>query len=110
MKHAAVTLLLCAVSSIASIALTLFVVFVVLEPSAPAAPRVAFSDFLDEVHAGRVEEIHVHDRVYRYRIAQADPTLHATKETIGPQATIEEVRVLRPTNPDLPAPKIAFDP
>ena len=55
-----------------------------LTPAERKVP-VAFSDFVSEVHAGRVDEIRIKDHEYTYRIKGADPTKGGgTKDAIGP--------------------------
>jgi len=78
-----------------------------LTPTDRVVP-VAYSDFVADVHAGKVAEIHIHDRDIRYRLAGVDGRA-ATRETVGPipdQALLES---LKPTDPNAPPPRIVFE-
>jgi ATP-dependent Zn protease len=69
---------------------------------------VAYSDFVSEVRAGKVEEIQIRDREYRYRLKSTDGRL-VLKETIGPPTDDKCFASLRPDDPNLPAPRISFE-
>jgi hypothetical protein len=80
-----------------------------LSPSHAEGPPVAFSDFLVDVHAGKVREIHIQDREYRYWLAGPNPSGRPiVKVTIGPIADERLVSSLRPDDASLPSPKIYF--
>jgi cell division protease FtsH len=71
---------------------------------------VAFSDFVSEVHAGRVDEIKIKDREYTYRLKGADPQKGGgTKEAIGPLADEALLQNLKPDAKDAQPPKIYFE-
>ncbi|MFO0638427.1 MAG: ATP-dependent zinc metalloprotease FtsH [Polyangiaceae bacterium] len=69
---------------------------------------VAFSEFVSEVHAGKVKDIHIKDREYLYTLSEGDPRA-AQKSTTGPQADEALLAQLRPDSKDQPAPKIFFE-
>jgi hypothetical protein len=71
-------------------------------------PVVAFSDFLAEVHAGQVTQIHIKGRDYVYWVQLADAPL-VQKHTIGPVPDIDLVASLRPTDVQQPFPKVIFE-
>src|SRR3954453_9346496 len=80
-----------------------------LTPAERKVP-VAFSDFVNEVHAGRVDEIRIKDREYTYRIKGADPTKGGgTKEAVGPLPDEKLLETLRPDAKEANAPKIFFE-
>ncbi|HEY8076101.1 MAG TPA: ATP-dependent zinc metalloprotease FtsH [Labilithrix sp.] len=74
---------------------------------------VAFSDFVGEVHQGRVEDIHIKDREYTYRLKGADPTKGGgQKEAIGPIADEKLLESLKPDPnlaKDAQPPKVYFE-
>ena len=70
---------------------------------------VAFSDFLADVHAGKVAEIQIHDRDIRYRLRPIDGKPSPIRETVGPLPDQALVESLKPTDPSAPAPKIFFE-
>jgi cell division protease FtsH len=70
---------------------------------------VAFSDFVAEVQAGRVDEIKIKDREYTYRLKGADPQKAGTKEATGPLADEALLATLKPENKDIAPPKIFFE-
>jgi cell division protease FtsH len=71
---------------------------------------VAYSDFIADVHAGKVAEISIRDREIRYRLSGTGPGGHAAiRETIGPIPDQALVESLKPTDPNAPLPKIAFE-
>ena len=72
------------------------------------APMVAFSEFLAEVHDGKVETIHIQGRDYRYSVRGPDGR-YTTKKTVGPEATESLVSTLKPTDPNVWAPKIYLE-
>jgi cell division protease FtsH len=72
--------------------------------------QVAFTEFVTEVQAGRVEEIRIKDREYDFRQHTADGTKQLVqKTTVGPVADEKLVSTLRPKDESLPAPKIFFE-
>lgn len=80
-----------------------------LTPAAGAATVVAYSDFIADVHGGKVSEIVIHDRDIRYRLASSEGKKAMIRDTVGPipdQALIES---LKPTDPNAPPPKIIFE-
>ncbi|HEY8076707.1 MAG TPA: hypothetical protein VIF62_21425 [Labilithrix sp.] len=84
-----------------------YVVYATISDAAtkPRRPRVAFSDFVAEVEAGRVGEIRVRGNVYVFDVAGTT----ATREAIGPAATRAELETLRPSDPSRPAPKLVVE-
>ncbi len=71
---------------------------------------IAFSEFLNEVHAGHVDEIHIKDREYVFRVHTADASkVTQQKETVGPIADEAMRATLRPEDKNLPAPKIYWE-
>ncbi len=76
---------------------------------------VPYSTFLDEVHAGRVQEIRVQGRDIDYRLvapegSSASPQqLPATRHTTGPVPDQAFLDSLKPTDASKPAPKIFFE-
>ncbi len=72
---------------------------------------VAFTDFLEEVRNGQVEEIRIKDREYVYTPKSADGTKKfiAPKKAIGPLPDYELIKSLRPENKDLLAPKVTVE-
>ena len=78
-----------------------------LTPAERKTP-VAFSDFVAEVHAGRVDEIKIKDREYSYRLKGAEAGKAAggnQKEAVGPLADQELLATLRPDAKDQQAPR-----
>jgi cell division protease FtsH len=72
--------------------------------------QVAYSDFLGDVHAGKVSEIHIHDRDIGYRISATDAgSPSAFRETTGPIPDQALLDSLKPTDPNTPLPKIFFE-
>ena len=71
---------------------------------------VAFSEFVSEVHAGKVKDIHIKDREYIYTLSEGDPRT-AQKATTGPLADEALLATLRPdtTAKEQAAPKIYFE-
>jgi cell division protease FtsH len=73
-------------------------------------PPVAFSEFVSEVHAGKVDEITIKDREYSFRVHTADGSKTTTqKDTVGPAADEQLLQTLKPDNKDAPQPKIKFE-
>ncbi|HWL88650.1 MAG TPA: ATP-dependent zinc metalloprotease FtsH, partial [Polyangiaceae bacterium] len=71
---------------------------------------VAFSEFLNEVHAGHVDDIKIKEREYVFRVHTGDASKGAvTKETVGPLADEALLSTLKPESKEAPAPKIAFE-
>jgi cell division protease FtsH len=80
-----------------------------LTPAERKVP-VAFSDFVSEVHAGRVDEIRIKDRDYSYRLKGSDPAKPGSiKEAVGPLPDEKLIETLRPEAKDVPNPKIKFE-
>ena len=83
----------------------------------PADKKVptAFSEFVSEVHQGKVDEIKIKDRDYSYRIhgpdAQQGPQGKngGWKEAVGPMADEKLIEALKPDDPKNNAPKISFE-
>ena len=80
----------------------------VLSPPDSKAP-VAFSDFVDEVHAGRVDEIKIHDREFTFRTHDSSGR-SIVKEAVGPIPDPALIASLKPDDPKTPPPKIYVDP
>jgi cell division protease FtsH len=78
-----------------------------LSPTERKAP-VAYSEFLIEVHAGKVQEIRIHDRDIRFRVIGGDGR-SMIKDTVGPIPDQALVESLKPTDPNAPLPKIFFE-
>lgn len=70
---------------------------------------VAYSKFLDDVHAGKVAEIQIHDRDVRYRLRPIDGKPALVRRTVGPLPDQSLVESLKPTDPGAAAPKIFFE-
>jgi len=71
---------------------------------------VAYTDFVSEVHAGRVLEIRIHDREYRYTLDAKGPDGHyPVKETIGPAPDQAVIDSLKPDDKNKSPPKIVFE-
>src|SRR5438477_5536945 len=87
-----------------------------LSPAQQKQP-VAFSEFLNEVHAGHVDEIKIKDREYTYRLRTTGPdgakTTSPMKETIGPIPDEKLLDDLKPEvkegQPPAAPPKIQFE-
>ncbi|MEI7894130.1 MAG: ATP-dependent zinc metalloprotease FtsH [Myxococcales bacterium] len=80
-----------------------------LSPSDRKQP-VAFSEFLDEVHAGRVEEISIKEREYAFRVHAGEGSKATVqKETVGPVADEHLLTSLKPDNKEAKAPRIKFE-
>ena len=69
---------------------------------------VAFSEFVSEVHAGKVKDIHIKDREFIYTLTEGDPRV-AQKATTGPVADEALLATLKPDAKEAPAPKIYFE-
>jgi ATP-dependent Zn protease len=78
-----------------------------LTPTTRHVP-VAYSDFLDEVHAGRVEEIRIRDREITFRSREASGRV-VVKETIGPVPDQALIASLKPDDSSKALPKIYFE-
>ena len=78
-----------------------------LSPTERKMP-VAYSEFLSEVHAGKVDEIQIHDRDIRFRVKAGDGR-SVIKDTVGPIPDQALVESLKPTDPNAPLPKIVFE-
>ena len=78
---------------------------------APAERKVvvAYSDFVTEVRAGRVEEIHIRGRDITYRMKDRGDGRPTVKATVGPIPDQALVESLKPDDPNAPLPKIIFE-
>ncbi len=74
-----------------------------LTPNQPKQ-TVAFSDFVNEVHQGKVEEVRIKDHEYNYRL-RGEKTL---RETIGPQADEALLGTLKAEKAEQ-TPKVVFE-
>ncbi len=73
-------------------------------------PPIAFSEFVNEVHAGHVDEIHIKDREYSFRTRTTDSNKTVSQhESVGPMADEELISTLKPDNKDTPPPKVYFE-
>lgn len=79
-----------------------------LTPAERVMP-VPYSDFIVEVHQGKVEEIRIRDREIRYRL-RANGSPRTLRETTGPVPDQAMLDTLKPDDPTAPAPKIVFEP
>ena len=104
MKQSHKTLLLWVVLILMFLAIWQF-----LSPTDRKTP-VAFSEFLNDVHAGKVDEIKIKDREYMFKLHGAEGNKPgAQKETIGPIADEQLLATLKPDDKSAPAPKISFE-
>ena len=104
MKQSHKTLLLWVVLILMFLAIWQF-----LSPTDRKTP-VAFSEFLNDVHAGKVDEIKIKDREYMFKLHGAEANKPgAQKETIGPIADEQLLATLKPDDKSAPAPKISFE-
>jgi cell division protease FtsH len=72
--------------------------------------QAAFSEFLNEVHSGHVEEIRIKDREYNYRVKSTDGSKATTqREAIGPLADEALLAQLKPEDKTKEAPKVTFE-
>ena len=104
MKQSHKTLLLWVVLILMFLAIWQF-----LSPTDRKQP-VAFSEFISEVHAGKVDEIKIKDREYTFRV-HTDGAAKQTvqKEAIGPTADGALLQTLKPDNKEAAAPKIYLE-
>jgi cell division protease FtsH len=83
-----------------------------LSPQQPRTP-VAFSEFLNEVHAGHVDTIKIKDRDYTYTVKATGPDgvkgSTPQRETIGPLADEKLLDDLHPDDKTQPAPRVTFE-
>ena len=86
---------------------TFLAIWQFLTPSERRVP-VAYSDFISEVHAGRVDEIRIRDREITFRVHDSQGR-YTMKETTGPIPDQALVESLKPTDPNLPLPKVYFE-
>ncbi|MFO0677592.1 MAG: ATP-dependent zinc metalloprotease FtsH [Polyangiaceae bacterium] len=71
---------------------------------------VAFSEFLNDVHSGAVEDIRIKDRDYTFRVKNPDGSKTTIqKETVGPMADEGLLATLKPDAKEAAPPKITFD-
>jgi cell division protease FtsH len=77
--------------------------------SPPDRKYSAFSDFVNEVHSGRVDEISIKDREYTYRLRGTDPQKGGQRQAIGPVPTEALLATLKPDSKEVGAPKIFFE-
>ena len=78
----------------------------------PAEKRdpVAFSDFVAEVHQGKVDQVNIKDREYTYKYKNADPAKgNHVKVAVGPLADEALLATLKPDNKDIQAPRVFFE-
>jgi cell division protease FtsH len=78
----------------------------------PAEKRdpVAFSDFVSEVHQGKVDQVNIKDREYTYKYKNADPAKgNHVKVAVGPLADEALLATLKPENKDIAAPRVFFE-
>jgi cell division protease FtsH len=69
---------------------------------------VSYSDFMIEVHAGKVEDIKIHDREITFRV-RGENGHSVVKETVGPVPDQALFDSLKPTDPNVPPPKVFFE-
>jgi cell division protease FtsH len=80
-----------------------------LSPNDKKQP-VAFSEFLNEVHAGHVDDIKIKDREYVFRVHTPDASKATVqKETVGPMADEGLLATLKPDSKEAQAPRILFE-
>ena len=85
-----------------------------LSPTERTIP-VAYTTFLDDVHAGRVEETRVRGREIDYRLAAPEGSApgakppSVTRHTTGPVPDQAFLDTLRPTDPSRAASKVTFE-
>ena len=107
MKQSHKTLLLWVVLIVMFLAIWQF-----LQPQQSKTP-VAFSEFLNDVHAGHVDDIHIKDRDYTYRMKTTGPdgakSVGTQREAVGPVADEKLLDDLHPDDKTLPAPKVFFE-
>jgi hypothetical protein len=94
------------VLAIATLALILLV-WQFLTPAERKMP-VAYSDFIAEVRAGKVDEIRVHDREITFR-EKRDDGRSVVRETVGPVPDQAFLDSLKPADPNAPPPKVYFE-
>jgi cell division protease FtsH len=63
--------------------------------NAERKPAIAFSEFVTEVHAGKVKQINIRDREYTYQLNEGDPRTNS-RTTTGPLADETLLATLRP--------------
>jgi hypothetical protein len=100
------TVLLCVLTAIVSSVVTTFVLGIygmTIGAPKPTNSRVAFSELLEGVEQGRVEEIRVRGRLYTFRIGSA------MRETLGPITSEKELRELRPSKLGASPPKVIVE-
>ncbi len=80
-----------------------------LSPTQHTTP-VAFSEFVNEVHAGHVDEIRIKDRDYSFRVHTGDGSKGTIqKESVGPLADEALLASLKPDSKEAPLPKVFFE-
>jgi cell division protease FtsH len=84
-----------------------FLVWQFLTPAEHHQP-VPYSDFMMEVRAGKVEDIKIHDREIVFRV-RGENGHGIVKETIGPVPDQALFDSLKPTDPNVPPPKVFFE-
>jgi cell division protease FtsH len=89
------------------VALCFLMLWKLIDPTPKAT--MAYSDFVNEVKAGHVEEIIIREREYQFRLKSADSPKGLVRETIGPVADDALLATLRPDAKDAPLPKIKFE-
>ncbi len=107
MKQSHKTLLLWVVLIVMFLAIWQF-----LQPQQTKQP-VAFSEFLNDVHAGHVDEIKIKDRDYTFRLKTTGPDgakgAVTNREAVGPIADEKLLDDLRPDDKTQAAPKVYFE-
>ncbi|MBP9113282.1 MAG: ATP-dependent zinc metalloprotease FtsH [Polyangiaceae bacterium] len=71
--------------------------------------QVGFSEFVDQVRSGQVEEIRIEDKRYLFRLRDATSPRKVYKETFGPFADAKLLETLVPEAKDAPKPKVFFE-
>jgi cell division protease FtsH len=68
-----------------------------------------YSEFLIEVHAGKVREIRVQGRDIDYRLDNPSSKQSALRHTTGPVPDQAFLDTLKPTDPNAQQPRITFE-
>jgi cell division protease FtsH len=96
------------------LAVSFLIIYTLLNNSSSKS-TMAFSDFVNEVKAGHVDEIVIHDREYQFRLKSAENAGNAkggsagVRETVGPIADENLLATLKPDAKDVAPPKIKFE-
>jgi len=106
------TIFACTLVSIASIlgTIALFFAYAVISDALRPPPgyRVAFSELLAELDHGRIDEIQVDGRAYRFRVHDQSSGRTVEHEAYGPALKAAQVEQLRPADPSRPAPQVTI--